>query len=221
MEIISGEIIAYDGKEFTIRAQYTDYDRASLREYKHVEIGLHDGRTITPDQRRKIFALIEEITNFYGEQKEKVKQLMKIEFSLGRMDEIQRKVFSLSTCDVTLARDFISYLIDFAVENNIPTKVPLIQLSDDVEKYIYARLLHKTCAICGKKADLHHVDKVGMGRDRKTIIHEGLLAMPLCRIHHTECHSMPQSDFDYIYKLISIKLDKKLCRVYGVKYEST
>lgn len=69
---------------------------------------------------------------------------------------------------------YIDFLIDFILEHNIGTKCNLSEMAGDIEKYIYSCLMHKRCCVCGKKADLHHVDRVGMGRNRDEIIHEGL-----------------------------------------------
>ena len=45
---------------------------------------------------------------------------------------------------------------------------------DDIDDYVLACLTQKKCVICGKPADLHHCEAVGMGRNRKEIIHEGI-----------------------------------------------
>lgn len=76
----------------------------------------------------------------------------------------------------------------------------------------------KKCCICGKVAELHHVDRVGMGRDREDILHEGMEALPLCRLHHTEAHTMPDADFFERYHIPGgIVLDRTLCRLYGLR----
>ena len=59
---------------------------------------------------------------------------------------------------------------------------------------------------------------VGMGRDRTDIIHEGLEVLPLCREHHREAHTMPDTDFFEKYHIPGgIILDRTLCRLYGLK----
>ena len=63
MEIIGGKITGYDERAgmLHIEAPYTNYNRMTLRQYSEVEIGLADGRRITPEQRKKAHALIGEI----------------------------------------------------------------------------------------------------------------------------------------------------------------
>ena len=68
-------------------------------------------------------------------------------------------------------------------------------------------------------AELHHVDRVGMGRDRTDILHEGMEALPLCREHHAEAHTMPDAEFFEKYHLDGgVVLDKTLCRIYKLKH---
>ena len=66
--------------------------------------------------------------------------------------------------------------MDFILDWDIPCDVRLLDFVDDVGAYLYACLVNKKCCICGKPADLHHVDHVGAGRDREDIVHEGLEA---------------------------------------------
>ena len=80
--------------------------------------------------RRKCYALIGEIAEFVegfrtAETIEDTKQVMKWDFILKRMESQERQLFSLSSCDMSTAREFITYLIDFIVKNDIPTRVPL------------------------------------------------------------------------------------------------
>ena len=72
----------------------------------------------------------------------------------------------------------------------------------------------KKCCICGKPADLHHVQSVGSQGYRDKINHIGLEALPLCREHHTESHTKGQIEFMKQYHLEPIKIDKKIARLY-------
>lgn len=83
-------------------------------------------------------------------------------------------------------------------------------MTDDIGRYLYSCLEHKRCAVCNKPGEIHHVDRIGMGRDREQIVHIGLSAVCLCREHHTQCHNDEKTflDNNHIY---GIKLDKFLC----------
>ena len=58
---------------------------------------------------------------------------------------------------------------------------------------------------------MHHVDRIGMGRDRKTIVHVGMRAIALCREHHIMAHNNEATLFEK-YHIYGIKLDEYLCK---------
>ena len=219
-EHILGEIqdVREDGTA-VITAGLPDLDRALLRQYKKVEIILPDGRRISPEQRRKAYALIGEITEYVdgirnADTIEEQKGLLKMEFMLRRMEATERRMFSLSDCDMSTAREFITYLIDFIIATDIPTRVPLIDNCDDIAAYMYACTMHRKCAVCGKAADIHHCEgsRIGAGVDREKVHQLGREVLPLCRAHHTEVHAMPESAFIAKYHLEKVKLDEALCK---------
>lgn len=219
-EHILGEIqdVREDGTA-VITAGLPDLDRALLRQYKRVEIILPDGRRISPEQRRKVYAILGEISEYVsgchdGDALEETKATMKMDFMLKRMESMERRLFSLSDCSVTTARAFIDYLVSFVIANDIPTKVPLIEQCEDVSKYMYACVYHRKCAVCGRAADIHHCEgsRIGAGVDRAKAHQLGREVLPLCRVHHTECHAMPEGDFVAKYHLQTVRLDEALCK---------
>lgn len=183
---------------------------------KYIEIRVVDPRDISRDQRRKAWAIVGDISRWSGHPPGWIHEMLKLDHCIKE----DKELFSLSSCSVTDAREYISYLIDFCVYHNVPLKKGISELCDDLELALYSCLAHKRCVVCGKKPDLHHVDKVGMGRDRRAIIHKGMAVQPLCRMHHTECHNMGQQSFDSKYHLIAYELDDYLCKQYGLKYEA-
>ncbi len=215
MEIIDGVIQSYNERGvLTVVADYPNVDKFIKCGYKTARIVLNDSRTITPEQRRKAYALLGEINDFTGEMPEYTKRLFKLKFVAERQKELADSLFSLSDCSVTQAKDFIDYLVDFVIEYDIPTKVPLVELCEDIKRYVYVCATHKKCAICGKKAELHHVDAVGIGNNRVTIDHIGRLCLPLCRIHHSELHNIGDATFAEMHHLEAVKIDDKLVKIY-------
>ena len=207
-----------------IHVALPDLDRALLRDYGKVEIILPDGRRISPEQRRKVYALIGEVAEYVDGIRnagtiESAKRTLKMEFMLSRMEGMERRLFSLASCDVTTAREFINFLVDFIVENDIPTRVPLIENCEDVARYVYACLMSKKCAVCARHADLHHCDGgvIGMGGNREKVNHIGRPALPLCREHHTEIHTVGQEDFLKRYFLEPVKIDERIADVYRLR----
>ena len=219
MEVIEGLIHDIDPKgEITIKAPYNDWDKLATRKYNKCLIGLTDGRKASVEQVRKAHVIISEIADWVGDLPEYIKRLMKLRFIASQQSELYNELFSFSSCDMTIAREFITYLIDFMIEHHIPSNTPLRLLCEDIRKYTYACLAHKRCAVCGLKGELHHIDAIGMGQDRTETVHEGMEAISLCREHHVECHSMGQTDFNLKYHLEGgVLLDQKLCKKYKLK----
>jgi hypothetical protein len=139
---------------------------------------------------------------------------MKLDFILNRLQCIQRKIFSLSDVDMTTAREFQSYLVDFIIENDIPMSVPLLSQCDDVGRYIYACIMARKCAVCGRnEAHIHHCEgsRIGKGNDREKVHQLGREILPLCAAHHAECH---QDEIGFIerYHLQKVKADETICK---------
>lgn len=181
-----------------------------------VGVELVDERHISADQRKKAYVLISYIAAWWGYTPlEAMKEMLKLMF-VGEAETLRRS-FSLSNCDMTTARLFITYLIDFCILHGVDIGEPLYQLSEDIPRYVWACLMNKRCAVCGRKAELHHVDAVGMGRNRKEICHIGMRALPLCREHHTEIHRIGQGDFLKRYILEPVRIDERIAKVYRLK----
>lgn len=117
---------------------------------------------------------------------------------------------------MSLVCAFQRFLVDFIISYDIPCSFPLLDFVDDISSYIYSCMINKKCCVCGRKADLHHHDRVQSGRDRNEIDHEGMLAEPLCREHHTECHIVGQQTFDEKYHIEPIKIDKTLMKIWSL-----
>ena len=221
-EIVQGKIERWDeGGGVTIRAALPSLDRAILRRYDKVLVEFADGRRISPEQRRKCYALMNEIAEWIGDVPEYVKKLMKMEFIVSRLESMKKEMFSLSDVDCTTARLFISFLIDFMIEHEVPSRVPLYELCEDIQKYVYACLMHKQCAVCGRRADVHHLSgsRAGHGglkwRERDQT---GAKVLPLCRVHHEICHN-GEAEFLERYHLEGIEMDAAIKKVYRVKKE--
>lgn len=220
METVRGRIVGYDERrqELLIRAPYDDWMTMTRRDYKEVLVQPIDSRPLSDKQRRMCYALLREISDYTGQGAEQTKEWMKIKFLTDDMEQTADKIFSLSSAPMSLVCAFQRYLIRFILEWDIPCSFPLLEYVDDVQDYIYSCLVNRKCCICGAPTDLHHVQRVGMGRDRTDIIHEGMEVLPLCREHHAEAHTMPDAAFFEKYHIPGgIVMDKTLCRLYGLK----
>lgn len=190
MEIAQGVIKEFnEGGKAIIVADIPDFNRALLRKYKNVLIGFSDGRKISAKQMRKIYVLLKYIAEWIGDTEENTKALMKIQFNM-QIQSVGKHIISFRDCDMTTAREFISLLINFMIENEIYSGEPLYLLNDDIEKYIYACLINKKCCVCGNHAQLHH----------------------------DECHKMSQYQFNKKYHLEPLKISDKDKNMFIKKY---
>ena len=206
MMITTAKILRVDGNGVLLQPDENINRELQKKQITSVELRLDDGRTISAEQRKKIFALIRDISIWSGTEPEDIRSFLQWDFICKKNYEW----FSLSNVDMTTAKEFITYLITFCFAWNVPTKDTLLNQTDDIGKYLYLCLEHRKCAICNKPAQVHHVDRVGMGNDREKIVHIGLLAIALCPEHHEMAHWDEKRLFEK-YFVYGIKLDKYLC----------
>lgn len=188
------------------------------REVKDCYIELVDGRKLSDNQRKMCYALINAIAEWSGSTTEEVKQAFKLEFWVSQTQTLADKIFSLSNAPMSLIAEFQRFLVAFILTNDIPTKRPLVEYVDDIEEYTYLCVVRKKCCVCGRHADLHHIDAVGMGNDRTEIHNIGREVITLCREHHTEIHAIGKSEFMSKYHLDGgVIADKTICKVHKLK----
>ena len=167
---------------------------------RSAQIRLDDGRRITAEQRKKAYATMNDISSYTGylpeEQKEWLKYL--------HISRTGSDYFSLSDCSVDKAREFINTILDYALEEGIPLSDLGINRTDDIGKYLYFCIKHKKCAVCGKPGEIHHVDAIGMGRDRRKVDDSESRKICLCRTHHTIAHTKGMDRFEQMYHVYGI-----------------
>ena len=178
----------------------------------HCEIRFDDGREISIDQRKLLYALFLEICRWSGHELEEIKLRMKINFMLDR----NKDYFSLANVNVTIAKEFIEYVLEFVFFHAIPLKRKIKALAKEVNNYLYLCLLNRSCAECGNLADIHHVNAVGMGRNRSGIDHTRHELIALCRKHHNEAHNIGWLTFKKKYHLEAITLNEEAIKKIGL-----
>ena len=216
-----GHIVKERDEGAMIHVPYPPDQRRPEGCHETVAVEFVDKRRISAKQRKKAYVLISYIAAWWGYTPvEAMKEMLKLMF-VGEAETL-RRTFSLSDCDMTTARLFITYLIDFCLLHGVDVGEPLYQLSEDIPRYVWVCLMNKRCAVCGRKAELHHCNGsvVGMGRNRKEICHIGMRALPLCREHHTEIHAVGQEDFLRRYILEPVKIDERIADVYRLRKKS-
>jgi len=152
---------------------------------------INDNRRLSPGQRKKWFALICDISIYTGYPADYLHVLFKTMYSIY----YDKEQISMSNVDMATAKDMIDFLLNWCFDFGIPLAEDAGKLFLGEELWTYYCLKNRVCVVCGKKADLHHYDQIGMGRDRTKIDDSNLLKLPLCRVCHTEAHTIGQKTF--------------------------
>lgn len=183
-----------------------------------VDVKIVDPFMISDKQRRKIFALCNDIESHTGQPRDYMRYLF--------MDYVEvlygyEKRLSLSDCTRTQANQIIEVTLDWIFYNNIPLTYKTSDLLKQDKSFLYWSTVNRNCVICGKPhSDLAHHYAIGRGKNRKTMDHYGYEVLALCRDHHSEQHNIGVDTFDKKYHLENswIKVDEKLNRMLkGVK----
>lgn len=176
-------------------------DKITRQRTYNAEVRLNDGRNISVEQRKKLYATIKDISLFTGDDPEYLKEFLKYDYC----STTGERYFSLSDCSMDTAREFISHILDFALRENIPLSDLAINRTDDIDRYLAGCIKFKVCCICGKKpSDLHHTQTIGMGADRRTYDDSNNEKIQLCRQHHNEAHQIGVKEFSKKYKVYGI-----------------
>lgn len=198
---IEGVRESREGTEMIVRIPgHNLADTFLTKRIRDGELRYNDGRSITNEQRKKAYATIRDMAEWTGYPPEDMKELMKYEFMIRAGEDY----FSLSDCSVDLAREFISTLIEFSLEHGIQLSELAIDRTDDIGRYLYYCIKHKRCAVCGRPGEIHHVDTIGMGNDRRQVDDSNYRKICLCREHHTEVHKIGLNDFEKKHKVYGI-----------------
>ena len=193
-------------------------DLVVRRQVREVYIDMIDSRPLSDKQRRMCYSLQRAIADWSGSSPEEIKEAFKLEFWAERVETLADKIFSLSNAPMSLVAEYQKFLVEFIISNDVPVSFQLREYADDIQAYTYACLIHKKCAVCGRRADLHHVDAIGMGGNRDEATHLGREVMSLCREHHTEIHTIGREEFMKKYHLDGgIEADRTVLRIYGLK----
>ena len=149
--------------------------------------------------------MIGDISDYTGDHVEFLKSYLKCEY----IKMYGGEWFSLGYVDMTTARKFIEFILHIYFEWEVPLKLNTVDLTRDVNNYLYLCLKYRKCAVCGCHADIHHHENlVGMGMDRAKHNHIDSRYIALCRVHHNECHNIGHKTFEDKYKITAIKLNE-------------
>ena len=163
-----------------------------------VDVIVNDPYKITDKQRRKVFALVNDIEAHTGQPRDWLREMFQdyVTFLNG-----YDKRISLSDCTRKQAGELIDVIIEWIFENDIPLRFKTSDLIKNDRTFLYMATINRKCVICGKHAELAHYQAVGRGRNRRKIEHFGNKVLALCREHHTEQHQIGMDTFNSKYHL--------------------
>lgn len=185
-----------------------------------VDVRVVDPFKITDKQRRKVFALCNDIEAYTGQPRDYMRYLF--------MDYVEvlygyEKRLSLSDCTREQAKQIIEVILDWVFHNNIPLNYKTSDLLKNDKAFLYWSTVNRNCVICGKPhSDLAHRFAVGRGRDRTKIDHFGNQVLSLCISHHNEQHQIGMDTFNNKYHLTDswVDVDERLNKMLkGAKNE--
>lgn len=199
--------IDQDGTVLQIKIPDVDLSQYIVeKKARYAEIRIDDGRTITSLQRRKAYATIRDISSWTGYLPEEQKEWLKYLY----IERTGNPYFSLSDCSMDTAREFINTILDYALEEGIPLSERGIERTDDIGRYLYSCIKNKRCAVCGRPGEIHHVDAIGAGRDRRHVDDSGYRKICLCREHHTAAHQRGMKAFEQMYHVYGIVVQEDI-----------
>ena len=178
-----------------------------------VDVRIHDPFKITDKQRRKIFALVNDIEAHTGQPSEYMRGMF-IHY-LQALHGTENRI-SMASCSKREASDLIDVIITWIFQNHIPLNYKTSDLMRNDNYFIYLSTINRQCVICGKPGDLAHEEAVGSGRNRRKIDHSNHHILALCRIHHGEQHDIGIQSFNEKYVLtnswvkVTPEINKKL-----------
>lgn len=177
-----------------------------------------DTRKLRPAQRRLFFALLADIYNWSFQPPESLKQYFYLKFA-SKYDGKQISIADETESSVTDGNNLIEIVIDFIFENNVELADSLGLLTKSDSHYLYQCCRHRRCFECGKHADIHHIDTIGMGGNRNKVDHTKRSVMALCRKHHQEIEQIGSEAFSQKYHIPinGIRLNIETLKSIGVR----
>ena len=178
-----------------------------------VNLEVIDGKKITIQQRKKIFALLNDIYLFTGQPQGDLRQ--QFQFYL----EMIKGYEPISLTDTTrhIASELIDIIMAWVFQNDIPLNYKTSDLMKQDQTFLYLATVHRKCVICGKSnSELAHYHAVGRGRNRRKIDHTDNKVLALCHKHNKQQHDMGMDSFNAKYHLtdswvqVNARLNKML-----------
>ena len=163
-----------------------------------VNIEIQDGKKITVKQRKKIFAIVNDIEGHTGQPRDWLRLMF--QDYLTTLKGYSKRL-SLSDCTRKQAGELIDVILAWTFEHDIPLNYKTSDLMKQDQTFLYLATVHRKCVICGRRGELAHHKAIGRGANRKKMDHYGYEVLALCRRHHQTQHDMGMQSFNEKYHL--------------------
>lgn len=204
---LDGHIESVSGDKVTVQLDQAP-DALRLRQLANgqqpsVSVDVEDGRNISPDQRKKTWAMIRDYADYTGYSPIEMEQWLKAYY----MADTGAEYFSLSDTSKENAASFLTYVIDFGFEHGIPWRTQTLDAIPSDYPLMMRCLKYRICIICGKRAEIDHEPPIGRGFNRDHIDNRRFKFFPLCHAHHMVRHTKGIEWFMSFYHIKPVKLD--------------
>ena len=205
---LTGKLTSVEGQRLTVvlddKPDVLRLRQLSAKKQPSVQVDVEDGRSISPDQRKKAWALINDFAWYTGYSPMEMEQVLKANY----MALTGADYFSMADTSMENAAGFLSSILDYGFNNEIPWQLKNMDAIPDDYPLMIQCLKHRICVICGKHADIDHEPAIGRGYDRNHIDNRKFKFFPLCRAHHTLRHSKGIAWFMDYYHIKPVRLDE-------------
>ena len=204
-----GKLIQRKGDKGYIEIEGVNWYEVNKKASGVIVVEIEEKEHISNEQRRLLYALWRDYEIYTGTPLDAVEAWFKYQYMLERnLDHFPSLSRGAMTKD--MATDFITYTLEYYLNNGIPFAQQDWYKGADLNRVCYAMLMNRICFVCGKEhSDVAHVEAVGSGRNRKKIDHTKHHLMCLCRKHHNMQHEMGINSFMELYHITPIVLSNE------------
>ena len=206
------KLIRVVGDEVTFKIDQTELNRLATlySDLNDAEIDVEyiDPRSFSIKQRGLFFTVLGDISRYSGEDVPSLKDYFYDQYYIKTFGGVI-SMSDISVSTMSEATLMLEIVIEFVLTWHVPINEAYSLLPKSESYWGYFSCKYRSCMVCGKKADIHHVDTIGMGGNRTKENHLKHHFMALCRTHHREIEQIGRQLFadKYHVPVNGIRLD--------------
>ena len=214
----TGKLIQRKGDKGYIEIDNVNWLEVNKKATGRIVVEIEERDKISDQQRKLLYALWRDYEEYTGTPLDAVEAWFKYNYMLEHdLDHLPSLSRGAMTKD--MATDFITYTLEYYLNNGIPFAQQDWYKGADIDRVCYAMLMNRICFACGKeKSDVHHLNgsTIGMGGNRNKVNHVGRLVVCLCRKHHGTMHQVGEKEYMDKHVFVPIKLGEKEVKRLGI-----